>query len=149
ELKLRMGLHTGPVYRVADINANSNVAGGGVNMAQRVMDCGDAGHILLSGSIAELIGQLSDWAPHLEDLGEHAVKHGAKVHLYNLSAGELGNRTLPERLRAAQSATAKAGKKPAETVAKRVPIRMRWAVSLVVGLLVVVGGFLSYGIRIR
>src|SRR5439155_22120735 len=79
-LKLRMGIHTGPVYRVADVNANANVAGGGINVAQRVMDCGDAGHILVSKSVADVLLQLSKWAPFLTDLGEHAVKHGVKVH---------------------------------------------------------------------
>jgi len=61
EIKLRMGIHSGPVYRVADINANRNVAGGGINIAQRVMDCGDAGHILISNAVAEVIGQLTSW----------------------------------------------------------------------------------------
>src|ERR1700726_1859129 len=68
-LKLRMGIHTGPVYRVADINSNGNVAGGGINIAQRVMDCGDAGHILVSSAEAEVLGQLSGWGPMLPYLG--------------------------------------------------------------------------------
>src|SRR3954452_10259948 len=63
-IRLRMGVHAGPVYRIADINANLNVAGGGINLAQRVMDCGDAGHILLSSSVAEVLGHLSGWPEH-------------------------------------------------------------------------------------
>ncbi len=98
-LKLRMGVHTGPVYRVADINTNLNAAGGGMNLAQRVMDCGDAGHILVSRSVAEVLGQLSQWTGRLQDLGEHAVKHGVKVHLYNLVSGGVGNCEWPQRLR--------------------------------------------------
>jgi len=75
ELKLRMGLHSGVVQRLADINANMNIAGGGINIAQRVMDCGDAGHILLSKSVAEDLGQLRRWTGKLHDLGEAEVKH--------------------------------------------------------------------------
>ena len=78
-LKLRMGINTGPVYRVADINANLNAAGGGINMAQRIMDAGDAGHILVSQSTAEVLLQLKDWAPRLHDLGTHRVKHGVAL----------------------------------------------------------------------
>ena len=97
-LKLRMGIHSGPVYRVADVNANANVAGGGINMAQRVMDCGDAGHILVSKTVADVLLQLSQWAPYLADLGEFTVKHGVKVYLYNLATGEAGNRERPKKL---------------------------------------------------
>ncbi len=101
EIRLRMGVHTGPVYRVADINANRNVAGGGINLAQRVMDCGDAGHILLSRSIAEVIAQLSGWSKYLRDIGEHEVKHGVRVQLFNLATAEAGNPAVPKKLRAA------------------------------------------------
>lgn len=97
-LKLRMGIHTGPVYRVADVNANANVAGGGINVAQRVMDCGDAGHILVSKAVADVLLQLSDWSPCLCDLGEHAVKHGVKVHVFNLATAEAGNAERPSKL---------------------------------------------------
>ena len=99
ELKLRMGIHTGPVYRIPDINTNRNVAGGGINMAQRVMDCGDAGHILVSKTVADVLGQLSDWAEHFHDLGEAEVKHGVKVHVVNFCTGEVGNPELPQKLR--------------------------------------------------
>ncbi len=91
EIQLRMGIHTGPVYRVEDINAARNVAGGGINIAQRVMDCGDGGHILVSKSVADVLDQVSTWKPALHDLGEAEVKHGVRVHLYNLYTEEAGN----------------------------------------------------------
>jgi tRNA A-37 threonylcarbamoyl transferase component Bud32 len=103
---LRMGVHTGPVYRVADINASRNVAGGGINTAQRVMDCGDAGHILVSGAAAEVLGQLSGWQGKLHDLGEAEVKHGVRVRLFNLCADGVGNPELPQKLRTFKAAGA-------------------------------------------
>jgi eukaryotic-like serine/threonine-protein kinase len=96
--QLRIGIHIGPVYRVADINANRNVAGGGINMAQRVMDCGDAGHILVSESVAEVLSQVSTWSSTLHDLGEVEVKHGVRVHIYNLYADDVGNQELPKKI---------------------------------------------------
>jgi serine/threonine protein kinase/TolB-like protein/cytochrome c-type biogenesis protein CcmH/NrfG len=105
-LKLRMGINSGPVYRVADVNANANVSGGGINLAQRVMDCGDAGHILVSKSVADVLLQLSHWPAYLTDLGECAVKHGVTVHLYNLATAELGNRKRPRQLAASGSSKA-------------------------------------------
>jgi serine/threonine protein kinase/tetratricopeptide (TPR) repeat protein len=106
-VKLRMGIHSGAVYRVADINANRNVAGGGINIAQRVMDCGDAGHILVSASVADMLGQLSGWSAALHSLGEAEVKHGVRLQLYNLYTDEIGNRELPQKLEAARKAAAK------------------------------------------
>ncbi len=99
ELKLRMGVHSGPVFRVADINASLNVAGGAINMAQRVMDCGDAGHILVSDAIATTLEQLGTWGAQLHDLGETVVKHGTRVHIYNLFTDDLGNAELPAKFR--------------------------------------------------
>lgn len=98
EIKLRIGIHSGPVYRVADINAARNVAGGGINFAQRVMDCGDAGHILVSKAVADVLGQLTAWNGLLNDLGEVSVKHGVLVHIYNLYTPEAGNPALPEKV---------------------------------------------------
>jgi tetratricopeptide (TPR) repeat protein/class 3 adenylate cyclase/TolB-like protein len=95
ELKLRMGLHTGPVYRIADINANRNVSGGGINIAQRVMDCGDAGHILVSAALASVLKQVSIWSSALHDLGEVQVKHGVRVHVFNLLQDGVGNADTP------------------------------------------------------
>jgi tetratricopeptide (TPR) repeat protein/class 3 adenylate cyclase len=99
EIGLRMGIHTGPVYRVADINANRNVAGGGINIAQRVMDCGDGGHILVSREAADVLGQISKWNSALHRLGEVEVKHGVRVQVFNLCTEEAGNPKLPGKLR--------------------------------------------------
>lgn len=96
--ELRMGLHTGPVYRIEDINANKNIAGGGINIAQRVMDCGDAGHILLSKTYTDYLLQLGEWTHNLRDLGECGVKHGLKLHLFNFYDGEVGNPETPGKL---------------------------------------------------
>ena len=98
-LKLRMGIHSGPVYRVEDINASMNVAGGGVNVAQRVMDCGDAGHILVSEEAAKFFAQVGKWADRLHDLGRTRVKHGVRLHLYSFYVSEIGNPDLPRKLR--------------------------------------------------
>ncbi|MEZ5400178.1 MAG: protein kinase [Bryobacteraceae bacterium] len=97
-LQVRMGIHTGPVFRVADINENSNVSGGGINMAQRVMDCGDGGHILVSKAVADVLTQFSDWQPYLTDLGEHQVKHGVTVHIFNLATPQAGNPAMPTKV---------------------------------------------------
>lgn len=91
EIKLRMGVHTGLVQRVSDINGNPSVSGIGIKMARRVMDCGDAGHILLSKTLADVLSQLNEWSGSLYDCGEHDVKHGVSLHIFNLYTGELGN----------------------------------------------------------
>src|SRR6266403_1369994 len=98
-LCLRMGVHSGPVSGVIDVNERANVAGAGINTAQRVMDCGDAGHILLSRHVAEDLEQYRQWQPCLHDLGECAVKHGVRVHVVNLYTEELGNPEPPEKFR--------------------------------------------------
>lgn len=100
EIELRMGVHTGTVYRIADINMNQNVAGGGINIAQRVMDCGDAGHILLSKEVADALSQISEWKDHLVDLGEAEVKHGTIIHLFSLCTDDAGKVEPPEKIRA-------------------------------------------------
>jgi adenylate cyclase len=102
ELRVRMGIHSGPVSGLVDVNDRSNIAGAGINMAQRVMDCGDAGHILLSRHIAEDLEQYRQWQPHLHDLGECEVKHGVRVHVVNLYTEELGNQEVPEKLQQAK-----------------------------------------------
>src|SRR5216110_866088 len=98
-IQLRMGVHSGPVNQVTDVNEKTNIAGSGINVAQRVMDCGDAGHILLSGHIAEDLTQYRHWQPYLHDLGECEVKHGLRVHLVNLYKDNLGNPHLPDKLK--------------------------------------------------
>ena len=91
ELPVRMGIHSGPVSEMTDLNGRTNIAGAGINMAQRVMDCGDAGHILLSQHVADDLVHSRQWAPRLRDLGECEVKHGVRLHLVNLYAEPLGN----------------------------------------------------------
>src|SRR5437899_1256891 len=95
EIRLRMGIHSGPVNQVVDVNDRSNIAGAGIDIAQRVMDCGDAGHILLSKRVAEDLAPLPRWNPHLHDLGECDVKHGRKVSLVNFYTAEIGNPARP------------------------------------------------------
>ena len=99
QLKLRMGIHSGPVNEVRDVNDQPNVAGAGINLAQRVMDCGDAGHILLSKRVAEDLAQSRQWQTRLHDLGECEVKHGVRVHVINFHSGELGNPEVPEKFK--------------------------------------------------
>src|SRR5204862_144723 len=103
ELRVRMGIHSGPVSGTTDVNDRSNVAGAGINLAQRVMDCGDAGHILLSKRVAEDLEQYRQWRSHLHDLGECEVKHDVRVHVVNLYTDELGNRELPEKFQQAKA----------------------------------------------
>jgi TolB-like protein/class 3 adenylate cyclase/Flp pilus assembly protein TadD len=98
-LRVRMGINTGPVSGIADVNDRSNVAGAGINIAQRVMDCGDAGHILLSKRAAEDLLQYRQWQPQLRDLGEFELKHGLKVSIVNLYTEKVGNPHLPEKLK--------------------------------------------------
>jgi tetratricopeptide (TPR) repeat protein/class 3 adenylate cyclase len=137
EILLRMGLHSGPVYRVTDINANKNVAGGGINIAQRVMDCGDAGHILASQSVADVLGQLSSWKDYLHDLGEAEVKHGVRVHLYNLYTKEAGNLEPPNKVAASKpAAETAAALKPAQKSARHPAKIVTGATILVIGLAV-------------
>src|SRR5437660_9823230 len=99
DLPVRMGVHSGPVSAVTDLNDRTNAAGVGINMAQRVMDCGDTGHILLSQRVAEDLQQYGRWRPYLHDLGEVDVKHGIQVHVFNLYTDGAGNPDLPGKLR--------------------------------------------------
>src|SRR3984893_16083188 len=109
--QLRMGVHSGPVSGVIDVNGQANLAGAGLNMAQRVMDCGDAGHILLSKRVADDLGEYEHWRKLLHDLGECEVKHGMRVSIVNLYADEVGNPQLPKKFQAL----------------KKHRTRMRWA----------------------
>ena len=110
-LQLRMGIHSGPVSGVVDVNERANVAGAGINMTQRVMDCGDAGHILLSKHVAEDLKEYERWRPLLHDLGACEVKHGVRIGIATLYDNEIGNSQLPKKLQAV----------------KRHRARMRWA----------------------
>src|SRR6266581_110900 len=106
ELKVRMGIHSGPVNEITDLNEQANIAGAGINVAQRVMDCADARHILLSKRVADDLEQYPQWRPLLHDLGTCEVKHGVTLTLVNLYSNEIGNPELPEKF--------KSEKKPAE-----------------------------------
>jgi TolB-like protein/Tfp pilus assembly protein PilF/class 3 adenylate cyclase len=97
EIRVRMGIHSGPVNEVTDLNEQANVAGAGINIAQRVMDCGDAGHILVSKHAAEDLEQYDQWQPYLHDLGECEGKHGERLHVVNLYNDEIGNLAVPTK----------------------------------------------------
>jgi eukaryotic-like serine/threonine-protein kinase len=97
EVQVRMGIHSGPVYRISDISSKENLAGAGMNLAQRVMDCGDGGHILLSSSVAEVLQDISAWSGLVHLLGDVEVKHGARLKLYSLYSDEYGNPARPQR----------------------------------------------------
>src|SRR5438067_9746849 len=99
-LQVRMGIHSGPVSGVVDVNERTNVAGAGINLAQRVMDCGDAGHILVSRHVAEDLAEYERWRPYLHDIGTFEVKHGVRVSVTNLYSDEVGNPNLPGKLQA-------------------------------------------------
>ena len=108
KLPLRMGIHSGPVDEVIDVNDRLNVAGAGITTAQRVMDCGDAGHILLSKRIADDLAQNSKWRPHLHDLGECEVKHGVRINIVNFYTDGIGNPATPEKFKRATQTSAAA-----------------------------------------
>jgi TolB-like protein len=106
-LPIRMGIHGGPVSGVVDVNERMNVAGGGINVAQRVMDCGDAGHILVSQHVAEDLEQIERWRPFLHEIGTFEVKHGVRIRVTNLYSNEVGNPALPIKLRAVKGRRAR------------------------------------------
>ena len=113
KLRLRMGIHSGPVNTVTDLNNRANVAGAGINLAQRVMNCGDAGHILISKHLAEDLEHYARWRPYLHELGECEVKHGARISLVNFYGDSIGNADVPEKIRQAkreQSAARRVGR---------------------------------------
>src|SRR5882762_1333087 len=95
EIRVRMGIHSGPVNEVTDLNEQANIAGAGINIAQRVMDCGDAGHILVSKRVADDLEHYDQWQPYLHDLGECEGKHGERLHVVNLFNNEMGNPAVP------------------------------------------------------
>jgi TolB-like protein/Tfp pilus assembly protein PilF len=118
ELQLRMGIHSGPVSDVTDVNERANIAGAGINMAQRVMDFGEAGHILLSRHVAEDLEHYARWQPYLHDLGLVEVKHGVRLGIVNLYSGEVGNPKMPEKLASTlnESATPRTRRKLTATI---------------------------------
>src|SRR5437762_6308101 len=135
-LELRMGVHSGPVSGVIDVNERANLAGAGLNIAKRVMDCGDAGHILLSKRVAEDLEEYEHWRPLLHSLGECEVKHGVCVMIVNLYTAEIGNPQLPKKFQALKKHSA----------------RVRWAAmtAALLALAVIVAGiamFSRYRVR--
>src|SRR3954452_11668551 len=136
ELHVRMGIHSGPVNAISDLNEQANIAGAGINIAQRVMDCGDAGHILLSKRVADDLEQYPRWRPQLHDLGECEVKHGTRIGVVNLYTDEVGNAQLPKKFQAL----------------KKRGTRVRWTAiaAALLALAVIVGGmavFSRYRLR--
>src|ERR1022692_85270 len=129
-VQLRMGVHSGPVSGVIDVNGQANLAGAGLNMAQRVTDCGDAGHILVSKRVADDLGEYEHWRPLLHDLGECEVKHGMRVSIVNLHADQVGNPQLPKKFQALKKHSA----------------RMRWAATTaaLLALAAIVGGIAMF-----
>jgi len=111
ELRVRMGIHSGPVNQVTDLNEQANIAGVGINMAQRVMDCGDAGHILLSKRVADDLEQYPQWRSRLQSLGECEVKHGVRIGLVNLYTDDAGNAAPPARLAAVNQKPTQPGRR--------------------------------------
>jgi TolB-like protein/class 3 adenylate cyclase/Tfp pilus assembly protein PilF len=111
ELRIRMGIHSGPVNEISDLNEQANIAGAGINIAQRVMDCGDAGHILLSKRVADDLEQYPQWRSQLHDLGECEVKHGARVSIVNLYTDDVGNAAMPARFTDAKKMSGPSGKR--------------------------------------
>src|ERR1700675_1213520 len=101
EPRVRMGIHSGPVNEITDLNAQANIAGAGINIAQRVMDCGDDGHVLFSRRAPEDLEHYPRWKPYLHELGDCEVKHGHRVSLVNFYDGDIGNRDTPQKLRRA------------------------------------------------
>jgi hypothetical protein len=106
-LPVRMGIHSGPVHQVADVSQRNNIAGAGINIAQRVMDCGDAGHILISKRVADDLAQSRRWQPYLHELGDAEVKHGVVVSVVNLYADVIGNPNLPAKFGGRRSVSSK------------------------------------------
>src|SRR5437899_3365090 len=139
ELKLRMGIHSGPVSGVVDVSGRANIAGAGINIAQRVMDCGDAGHVLISKHMAEDLEQYGHWKRNLHDLGECEVKHGMRVSVVNLYTEDLGNPEVPRKFRHARQEAALPGLTEKRT-GTRSWIVAAAAIVLIAGL--GVGGFL-------
>src|SRR5262249_27804164 len=140
ELRVRMGIHSGPVSGITDVNDRSNVAGAGINLAQRVMDCGDAGHILLSKHVADDLEQYRQWRSHLHDLGECEVKHDVRVHVVNLYTDEVVNADPPGKFKTSDVAKAP----PAAKEASPKPTIPKWAMIGAVAVAVVLIGLLFW-----
>src|SRR6476619_2995784 len=121
EIRVRMGIHSGPVNEISDLNEQANIAGAGINIAQRIMDCGDAGHILVSKHAAEDLEQYDQWQPYLHDIGECEGKHGERLQVVNLYNDEIGNSAVPTKFsksdKAAAAAATEAGRSRYSSIA--------------------------------
>jgi TolB-like protein/class 3 adenylate cyclase/Tfp pilus assembly protein PilF len=133
DIHVRMGIHSGPVDSVPDVNDRPSVAGAGINIAQRVMDCADAGHILLSKRVADDLSQYAHWQPKLHDLGEIEMKHGAVISVVNLHGEGFGNSTVPSRMQQFRRRSSRRGSKP-----------LWWAGTIVLAIALAVFGWFIY-----
>ena len=132
EIRVRMGIHSGPVNEVTDLNEQANIAGAGINIAQRIMDCGDAGHILVSKHAAEDLEQYDQWQPYLHDIGDCEGKHGERLHVVNLYNDEIGNSAVPTKC----APNAMAGTMSSAAAG----IRRRYSIAaMAIGALIVIG----------
>src|SRR6266403_2123621 len=149
QLRLRMGIHSGPVNEVVDLNEKANIAGAGINIAQRVMDCGDAGHILVSKRVGDDLEHYSQWRSLLHELGECEVKHGVRVSVVNLYTDNLGNPELPQNFKRAavtRKTTAAVSGSAAKSAGRR------WAMigsAVLIIAAVAIGLFLQVGTHLR
>ena len=134
QLLLRMGINSGPVDEVLDVDDRRNVTGAGINLAQRVMDCGDAGHILLSRRVADDLAQYSEWKSHLYELGQLEVKHGAKIDVVNFYNDEVGNAEVPEKFKQAREQIARADRLVATRRRKRIILSAALFVAIASGI---------------
>src|SRR6266487_2974164 len=132
EIHVRMGIHSGAVNEITDLNEQANIAGAGINIAQRIMDCGDAGHILLSRHVAEDLEQYRQWQPYLHDLGECEVKHGVRVHAFNFYTDEVGNPEVPQKF------------KPVEAGARRAVAERRRVSPLIIAAILILIAIASF-----
>jgi class 3 adenylate cyclase len=132
EFRVRMGIHSGPVNEITDLNEQANIAGAGINIAQRVMDCGDAGHILVSKHVADDLEQYPRWQGYLHELGECQVKHGTRLVVVNLYADQIGNPQLPKLFQAL----------------KKHRSRVRWAaiMTALLALVAIIGGIRLFSV---
>src|SRR5947208_5828263 len=149
QLRLRMGIHSGPVNEVTYWNEQANIAGADINIAHRVMNCGHVGHILLSKRVADDLEQYAQWRSLLHELGECEVKHGARLSVVNLYTDNLGNPELPQKFKQAavtRKTTAAVSGSAAKSAGRR------WAMigsAVLIIAAVAIGLFLQVGTHLR
>ncbi len=147
DLRVRMGIHSGPVNEISDLNEQANIAGAGINIAQRIMDCGDAGHILLSKHVADDLEQYPQWRSDLHDLGECEVKHGVRIHAVNFYTAEVGNPEVPEKFRQTKEKEQTVPAVPTAAVIRAGPSRAWIAALVIVAAAIAVAGFYIFSHR--